>query len=162
MRRSSVFSIATLIIAAGVAEAQVQGSYRSGVSVETWIERIRNEPDHLNRFDLARRLTYDIRTLKPTLDNTTIDAIASLLGDESDLVGGEIAEALGNIGSPAQRSVAQLNDAFDKGVEDLRRFGAVSPVTFGPRSVDSICDAFEKIDPGSAPSSCNRGSYGGP
>src|SRR6187455_3256394 len=115
--RGLPFALFAALVTFAMSDAmgQAQGSYRSDVSVETWIGRIKSEPDHLNRAGLARRMAYDIATLRPELAPSTIDEIISLLDDESDLVRDTVARALARIEPPPTRAIPALERAFEKG-----------------------------------------------
>ena len=157
-----VLFAALVTLAASEAIGQVQGSYRSNVSVETWIERIKAEPDHLNRAGLAGRMAYDIATLRPELAASTVDGIIALLDDESDLVRDSIAKAVARIEPPPTRAIPALERAFEKGLQHARQSGIDGVIVGGAFSVDAICTALATLSARNVPQGCDRGGYNPP
>jgi hypothetical protein len=118
-----------------------------------FIERLKNEPDSVERSESSFDLIHYVRAGKKTpFTDAEIDNIASLLSDDDDAVRAWAAASLGMIGPRAKRAEPQLQMA-------LRR--RACPLHFEPNknmqqtSVNYIRSAMERIGIEPAPLKCD-------
>ena len=105
-----------LVLAAVPASAQTQQAPNELETVKGLLKEIRINPYPPPRERSAQLLVAWIRRMDvSTIDQATIDDIASLLDDKSDTVRSRMAIALGNIGLPAKRTVPALEKALGDG-----------------------------------------------
>jgi len=98
-----------------------------------------------------------------TIDRATIDEIAGHLEDNSDVVRGRMAIALGNIGDAAKHTVPALEKAFVRAKEHVASTrGSPPPRGYrnygGGTSADGICFALQRLEAASPPG-CVDGRY---
>jgi hypothetical protein len=154
-----------LVLAAVPATAQTQQAPNDLETVKGLLKEIRINPYPPPRERSAQLLVAWIRRMDvSTIDQATIDDIASLLEDKSDTVRSRMAIALGNIGLPAKRTVPALEKAFVKAKDYMAEIKSNPPVRFGipnytgATSADSICFALMKLE-APMPAGCTDGHY---
>jgi hypothetical protein len=99
------------------------------------------------------------------IDRPTIDEMAGYLEDNSDVVRGRVAIALGNIGEAANHTVPALEKAFVRAKEHIAASQNNPQPAYGYRnygrgtSADSICFALQRLEAATIPAGCVDGRY---
>jgi HEAT repeat protein len=116
--------------------------------IETAIVGIKSESVFHLRIAEARRLWLFVHDQKPltleTLDDESIDGVASLLEDDNESVKSFAAKILGAIGPRAERAVPALKNALTV-VKPILASPLFGVVVVQPSAISDILEALEKI-----------------
>jgi HEAT repeat protein len=117
--------------------------------IETVVAEIKSESVASVRLDEANRLWLFVhqqeRTALETLDNQSIDTVASLLEAKDVSVRSFGARILGDIGPRAERAIPALKDALTD-VTPVLALPVIGLVFVGPSAICDIREALEKIE----------------
>ena len=128
--------------------ASAAGAHATSTDVLAMIEEIRETRDVEKRGELAYKLHVCIVDLSEAkamdgIDDRAINPLIDLLDDESDIVRGYAAEALGAFGLRAQKAVPSLERALQRQSEEDKRLPY--PIRFGTDSIDYIVPALKSV-----------------
>jgi hypothetical protein len=148
MTRAAMTFLLALLCIVGPSIALAAGSHSTSTDMLAMIKEIRETRDIEKRDELAYKLHVrfdDLSDAKAmdTVDDRAIDPLIGLLDDESDIVRGYAAEALGGFGLRAQRAVPSLERALRRQSEEDKRLPY--PVWFGTDSIDYIVPALKSV-----------------
>jgi hypothetical protein len=165
MRVLIPFSAAVLLSLACSPLAAQDQQQRDLETLKGHLLQLRVNPYPPARERTAQLLVAVVRRMDASLiDRATIDEVAGFLEDNSDVVRGRMAVALGNLGAPAKHTIPALEKAFVRAKEYIAASQAPPQPQIGNRnyglgsSADSICFALARLD-AAVPQGCVDGRY---
>ena len=126
MRYSSLVLTASIVCSTGIGFSSADAIAPGTAKIMLDIGRVDKKADESARIDATKNMLDDITKVWQAgkmnqIDDSAIDALVPLLDDDSDVVRGWAACAIGYFGPRARRSLPALQAAQDRRVEDINK-----------------------------------------
>jgi hypothetical protein len=153
MRKGMMFECLALacmtwsLLTANVALCQSGTASDIETKIQMMIKNVQNRSEPESRLQAARELSFFIHAQDSAVLNNlsvkSVEAVASLLDDESEAVKSRIATALGDIGPAARPAIPALEAA--KHIKPVIDDPILGKIIISPSAMAEIQEALEKI-----------------